>query len=168
MQVTLADSGIRLADGPLNILPIPPYRAAKDGGALTARQTEENRATVHLGWKLEFEHVRRALEQGFYQGWDLHPAQLPARFAAVYSFFLENLDSASARLRNFIEKAAQATRVGQVFDDAAMVQGLLNYFLQAIHCGALTADEVQALTGLSPEELRVGSFVKILARRSTS
>src|SRR5271156_1980877 len=167
MQVALAGTGIRIADGPLNILPIPPYRAAKDGGALTARQTEENRATVHLGWKLQFEHVRRALELGFYQGWDLHPAQLPARFAAVYSFFLENLDSSAARLRNFIEKAAQATRIGQVFDDAAMVQGLLNYFLQAIHCGALTADEVETLTGLTREELRVGSFVKILARRSS-
>ena len=97
----------------------------------------------------------------------MHPAQLPARFAAVYSFFLENLDSSAERLRNFVEKAAQATRIGQVFDDAAMVQGLLNFFLQAGHCGALTADEVQALTGLTQEELRVGSFVTILARRSS-
>jgi citrate lyase beta subunit len=167
MQVALAGTGIRIADGPLNILPIPPHRASKDGGALTTRQIEENFATVHLGWKLQFEHVRRALELGFYQGWDLHPAQLPARFAAVYSFFLENLDSSAARLRNFIEKAAQATRIGQVFDDAAMVQGLLNFFLQAAHCGALTPDEVQTLTGLTQEELRVGSFAKILARRSS-
>ncbi|HXA79375.1 MAG TPA: hypothetical protein VNV41_19745 [Candidatus Acidoferrales bacterium] len=167
MQVAFAGTGIRTADGPLNVLPIPPYRAAKDGGALTVRQIEENRATVHLGWKLQFEHVRRALELGFYQGWDLHPAQLPARFAAVYSFFLENLDSSAERLRNFIDQAAQATRIGQVFDDAAMVQGLLNFFLQAGHCGALTADEVQTLTGLTQEELRVGSFAKILARRSS-
>src|ERR1700733_4887573 len=166
MQVALAETGVRIADGPLNILPIPPYRAAKDGGGLTARQIDENRATVQLGWKLQFEHVRRALELGFYQGWDLHPAQLPARFAAVYSFFLENLDSSAARLKNFVEKAAQATRIGQVFDDAAMVQGLLNYFLQAIHCGALTREEVETLTGLTQEEIQVGSFVKILARRS--
>jgi citrate lyase beta subunit len=166
MQVALADTGIRIADGPLNVLPIPPHRAAKDGAALTARQQEENRSTVHLGWRLEFEHVRRALENGFYQGWDLHPAQLPARFAAVYSYFLENLDSSAERLRNFLEKAAQATRIGHVFDDAAMVQGLLNYFLQAIHCGALTPDEAHALTGLTPEELRIGSFTQILARRS--
>ncbi len=165
MQVALAGTGIRLADGPLNVLPIPPYRAPKDGGPLTTRQIEENRATVHLGWKLEFDHVRRALEMGVYQGWDLHPAQLPVRFAAVYSFFLENLDSSAERLRNFIEKAAQATRIGHVFDDAAMVQGMLNYFFQAIHCGALTAEEVQALTGLTQEELRAGSFVQILARR---
>ncbi len=168
MQVALAETGIRIADGPLNILPIPPHRATKEGAALAARQNEENRATVHLGWRLEFEHVRRALENGFYQGWDLHPAQLPARFAAVYSYFLENLDSSAERLRNFLEKAAQATRIGQVFDDAAMVQGLLNYFLQAVHCGALTADEAQTLTGLTPEELRIGSFPQILTRRAKS
>ncbi|MGB9070047.1 MAG: hypothetical protein WCC21_15875 [Candidatus Acidiferrales bacterium] len=166
MQVALAETGIRIADGPLNVLPIPPHRAAKDGLALATRQIDENRAAVHQGWKLEFEHVRRALENGFYQGWDLHPAQLPARFAAVYLFFLENLESSAARLRNFLEKAAQATRLGHVFDDAAMVQGLLNYFLQAIHCGALEAGEVEAITDLTQEELRIGSFVKILARRS--
>jgi len=164
MQVALADTGIRVADGPLNILPIPPHRAGTHA-VLTARQTEENRATVHNGWKLQFEHVRRALENGLYQGWDLHPAQLPARFAAVYSFFLETLDSSAERLRNFLEKAAQATRIGHVFDDAAMVQGFLNFFLQAIHCGALTAEEVEKMTGLTQEELRVGSFVQILARR---
>lgn len=165
MQASLAGTGLRLSDGPLNILPIPPYRAAPGGPPLSLRQAEENRAAVHHAWKLHFENIRRSIEHGFYQGWDLHPAQLPARFAAVYSFFLENLDSASERLRNFIEKAAQATRIGRVFDDAAMAQGLLNYFLQAITCGAAGADEVQALTTLSPAELRSGSFVKILAGR---
>ena len=164
MQAALAGTGIRIADGPLNILPIPPHRAPTHA-VLAARQIEENRAAVHRGWKLQYQHVRRALELGFYQGWDLHPAQLPARFAAVYAFFLENLDSSAERLRNFLEKASQATRIGHVFDDAAMVQGLLNFFLQAIHCGALAADEVQSLTGLTAAELRAGSFVQILARR---
>jgi citrate lyase beta subunit len=166
MQAALAGTGIRLSDGPVNILPIPPHRAAKDGPPLTALQIESNRATVHAAWKLHYDCVRRSLANGYYQGWDLHPAQLPSRYAAVYSFFLENLDSASQRLRNFIEKAAQATRVGHVFDDAAMAQGMLSYFLQAINCGGLKADEVEGLTGLSSDELRSGSFVKILARRT--
>ena len=69
-------------------------------------------------------------------------------------------------MRNFVEKAAQATRVGQVFDDAAMAQGLLNYFVQATNCGALKPAEVETLTGLSDPEIRSGSFVKILAGRS--
>jgi citrate lyase beta subunit len=165
MQAALAGTGIRLADGPTNIMPIAPHRAAKDGPPLSPRLANENRAAVHHAWKLHFDNIRRSLSNGYYQGWDLHPAQLPPRYAAVYSFFLENLDSSAERLCNFVEKAAQATRVGQVFDDAAMAQGLLNYFVQAINCGALTADEVHALTGLSPRELRSGSFLTILAAR---
>jgi citrate lyase beta subunit len=164
-QAALAGTGIRLGDGPTNIMPIPPHRSGKDGEPLSTRQVEENRAAVHRGWKLHFENIRRSLANGYYVGWDLHPAQLPARYAAVYSFFLENLDSSAERLHNFVDKAAQATRVGQVFDDAAMAQGLLNYFVQAINCGALAPEEVLPLTGLSPAELRTGSFVKILAGR---
>ncbi len=164
MQVSLAGTGIRLADGPTNIMPIPPHRT-KDGAQVTLKQSEENRAAVHRAWKIHFENIGRSLTQGFYQGWDLHPAQLPARYAAVYSFFLDNLEPAAERLRNFVERAAQATRVGQVFDDAAMAQGLVNYFRQAISCGALAADEVQVLTGVSETELRAGSFARILENR---
>jgi citrate lyase beta subunit len=165
MHVAVAGAGVALADGPVNIMPIPPYRPAKDGGSLTAAQQEENRAVVHRAWRLHFEAVRRAMSYGFYQGWDLHPAQLPSRYAAVYSFFLGNLDLTSRRLRNFIEAAAQATRLGQVFDDAAMAQGLLNYFVQAVNCGAVTAAEVQSRTTLSLADLRSGSFLYILASR---
>jgi hypothetical protein len=101
---------------------------------------------------------------GFYQGWDLHPAQLPVRYAAVYSFFLEGLGAASTRLKNFIEKAAQATRVGEVFDDAASGQGLLNFFLRGISCGAITEGEAQK-AGLTLAELQTRSFLKILEGR---
>jgi hypothetical protein len=120
---------------------------------------------VHAAWKLHFDLVRHSLANGYYQGWDLHPAQLPTRYAAVYSFFLENLDSASARLRNFVEQAAQATRIGHVFDDAAMAQGLLSYFSQGIQSGALTAAEVEERTTLSAAEIRGGSFLQILEKR---
>jgi hypothetical protein len=106
------------------------------------------------------------LTNAFYQGWDLHPAQLPTRYAAVYSFFLAGLEAASERLKNFVEKAAKATLVGDVFDDAATGQGLLNYFLRAVNCGALTEEEAVNLSGLTLEELRSASFVKILKNRS--
>jgi len=165
MQVALAGTGVWLSDGATNILPVPPHRAAKDGPALTAAQVAENRRAVHAAWKLHFDDIRRSLVNGFYEGWDLHPAQLPTRYAAVFSFFLEGLDAASTRLRNFIEKAAQATLVGEVFDDAATGQGLLNYFLRAINCGAITSEEAQSLSGLTLAELRSASFVKILNGR---
>jgi citrate lyase beta subunit len=164
MQVSLAGTGVWLSDGATNIMPVPVHR----GGGLSELQVAENRAAVHRGWKLHCLHIRHSLDNGFYQGWDLHPAQLPSRYAAVYAFFLEGLESSSERLRNFIDKAAQATLVGDVFDDAATGQGLLNYFLRAINCGAISESEAPALTGLSLEELRSASFAKILDGRGVS
>jgi citrate lyase beta subunit len=139
MQVSLAGTGVRLSDGASNIIPV---------GA---------RANVHGAWKQHYDRVRHALDAGFYQGWDLHPAQLPSRYAAVYTFFLEGLGAASERLRNFIAQAAQATLVGGVFDDAATGRGLLNYFLRAIDCGAIPEKDGPALTGLTPDQLRLAS-----------
>jgi hypothetical protein len=149
MLVSLAQRGVFLSDGATNIMPIS--RTGDSG-------------PVHRAWRLHIEHIRHSLVNAFYQGWDLHPAQLPSRFAAVYSFFLEGLPAATARLKNFIERAAQATLVGDVFDDAATGQGLLNYFLRGLSCGALTQDEVQA-TGLTLDELRTRSFLRILESR---
>jgi len=123
-----------------------------------------HRAAVHAAWRLHADDLRHSLVNGFYQGWDLHPAQLPSRYGAVYGFFLDGLAAASERLRNFVSKAAQATLVGDVFDDAATGQGLLNYFLRGIACGAVTEQEALA-TGLSLDEIRGKSFVKILAAR---
>jgi hypothetical protein len=166
MQVSFAGTGIWLSDGATNIMPVAPHRQVEGGAPLTAEQVDENRQVVHRAWKLHFDHVQHSLITGFYQGWDLHPAQLPTRYAAVYSFFLESLEAASERLKNFVEKAAKATLVGDVFDDAATGQGLLNYFLRAINCGAVTEDEALKLSGLTLDELRSGSFVKILKNRS--
>jgi hypothetical protein len=165
MQVALAGTGIWLSDGATNILPVPIHHAEIGKAALTAGQIAENREAVHRAWKLHFEHIRHSLVNGFYQGWDLHPAQLVTRYAAIYSFFLESLGAASERLRNFIAKAAQATLVGEVFDDAATGQGLLNYFLRAINCGAISAEDALSLTSLTQAELRTASFVKILEGR---
>jgi len=166
MQVSFAGTGLWLSDGATNIMPVGPHRAP-EGSSLSQDQVEENRAVVHRAWKLHYDHIQHSLVGGFYQGWDLHPAQLPTRYAAVYAFFLESLDAASERLRNFVEKAAKATLVGDVFDDAATGQGLLNYFLRALNCGALTEEEGLRLSGLTRDELQSGSFVKILKSRQT-
>jgi citrate lyase beta subunit len=164
MQVSFAGTGIWLSDGATNIMPVARHRAT-EGTKLSPEQIDENRAVVHRSWKLHYDHIQHSLVGGFYQGWDLHPAQLPTRYAAVYAFFLDSLDAASERLRNFVDKAAKATLVGDVFDDAATGQGLLNYFLRALNCGALTEEEALRLSGLTLEELRSGSFVKILETR---
>src|SRR3954452_7564450 len=57
MQVAAAGTGVRLSDGSTNILPVG------------------DRTAVHAAWRLHARLVRRSLERGFYQGWDLHPAQ---------------------------------------------------------------------------------------------
>lgn len=119
---------------------------------LSPQQIDENTATVRRAWRLHYDHCRHSLVNGYYQGWDLHPAQLPTRYAAVYTFFLEGLDAASERLRNFLDKAAQATLVGDVFDDAATGQGLLNYFLRAINCGAITEEEATKRTSITLDD----------------
>ena len=165
LQVSLAGTGVRISDGATNILPVAPHRAPEGGPALTPAQVEENRRVVHAAWRLHSEHVRHSLEGAYYQGWDLHPAQLPTRYATVYAFFLEGLDPAAERLSNFVGKAAQATLVGEVFDDAATGQGLLNYFLRAINCGAIDEAEAVRRTGLSIEDFEGRSFLKILERR---
>lgn len=161
MQVTLSGTGIRLSDGATNVIPVGPHR----GPGLTTEQLDENRRVVHRAWGLHYDHTRHSLRHAYYQGWDLHPAHLPTRYAAVYAFFLESLEAASTRLRTFIDRAAQATLVGDVFDDAATGQGLLNFFLRGLNCGAITEEEALA-TGLTLEELRSRSFVKILEARS--
>lgn len=163
MKVSLAGTGIWISDGATNIMPVGPHRAAS-GKKLTASQKDENAQVVHRAWKIAFDHTTHSLVSGIYQGWDLHPAQLPIRYAAVYAFFLGSLESASLRLKTFMERAAQATLVGDVFDDAATGQGLLNYFLRGINCGAITEAEALA-TGLSIKEIHTRSFVKILDGR---
>ena len=150
MQVSLAGTGIWMSDGATNVMPVG------------------SRESVHHAWRLHASHVRHSLVNGFYQGWDLHPAQLPSRFGAVFAFFLEGLDAASQRLRNFVDKAAQATLVGDVFDDAATGQGLLNYFLRAMQCGALPEQEAVDKSGLTVDELRSRSFVAIMRSRRAS
>ncbi len=160
MKMAFAQTGIALSDGATNIMPVAPHR----GTDLSADQKRANRDAVFSAWRLHADDVRHSLVNCFYQGWDLHPGQLPTRYGAVYAFFLDGLVPASERLRNFVDKAAQATLVGDVFDDAATGQGLLNYFLRGIACGAVTEPEAQA-TGLSVEEIRGKSFVKIMAAR---
>ena len=126
---------------------------------------DENTEVVHRTWKKAFDHTPHSLWKGLYQGSDLHPAQFPSHYAAVYSFFLKSYDEALHRLKAFVERAARATLTSGVFDDTATTgQGLLNYSLTGLNCGALS--EEQALTtGLSIEELQTRSFLNILEGR---
>jgi citrate lyase beta subunit len=159
-KVALGGTGIFLSDGATNVMPVAPHRGKK----LTARQLKENRESVHNAWRTGYNHTMHSLINGFYQGWDLNPAQLPMRYAATYNFFLSSYEDAVFRLKTFVERAAISTLTGDIFDDAATGQGLLNFFLKAMNCGAITEQEATA-TGLTLEEIRSRSFYKILQGR---
>jgi len=159
-KVALGGTGIFLSDGATNVMPVAPHR----GDDLTEKQLEENRQSVHNAWRIGYNHTMHSLINGFYQGWDLNPAQLPMRYAATYNFFLSSYDDAVFRLKTFVERAAISTLTGDIFDDAATGQGLLNFFLKAMNCGAITEEEAVA-TGLTIEEIRSRSFYKILQGR---
>lgn len=162
MQVALAGTGVRISDGAVHLIPVGPHRSGDK--PLTSKQREENREAVHAVWGSYFDLIRRSLAHGFFQSWDLHPGHLPIRYAAVYSFFLEGLEAASSRLRSFIDKGTQASLSGQMFDDAASGQGLLNYFQRALNSGAIGEDELKK-AGITPDEIRLKSFSEILTRR---
>src|SRR6266850_821156 len=160
MKVAYAGTSVFLSDGATTTMPVAPHK----GESLAEDQKRENARAVHSAWRLHADDARYSLVNGFYQGWDLHPGQLPSRYGTVYAFFLRSLPATSERLKNFISKAAQATLHGDTFDDAATGQGLLNFFLRGVNCGALTEQEALA-TGLTIDELRSRSFLKILNNR---
>lgn len=130
MQLAVAGTGIRLSDGSTNIIPVGD--------------------NVENAWRLHGRLVQRSLERGYYQGWDLHPAQLPSRFAATYGFYRQGLPAASARLRNYVGQTA-----GGVMDEPATARALAAFVLRGVQCGAVGADEVQALAGVGIPQLTV-------------
>jgi citrate lyase beta subunit len=125
MQVAAAGTGVRLSDGSSNVLPVG------------------ETAAVHAAWRLHARLVHRSLVRGFWQGWDMHPAQLPTRYLATYAFFREGLPAAAARLRAY---AGRTT--GGVLDEPATARALAGFVARGLDCGALDAAEVQELTGL--------------------
>ena len=159
-KVALGGTGIFLSDGATNVIPIGPHR----GDNLTFEQLAENQASVHRAWQLGFNHTTHSLINGLYQGWDLNPAQLPMRYAATYAFFLSSYEDAVFRLKTFVERAAISTLTNDIFDDAATGQGLLNFFLKAMNCGAISEEEALT-TGLTLAEIRSRSFYRILEGR---
>jgi hypothetical protein len=165
MQVALTGTGVWMSDGATNILPVAPHRVSADA-SLTPTQLAENRRAVHHAWRLHADHVRHSLVGGFYQGWDLHPAQLVSRYAAVYAFFLEDLEAAAARLRHILRVATTPALPGEWHDDDTPTgQGMLNRFERAMNCGAITEAAALEMTGLTLPELHSKSFAKILAHR---
>ncbi len=130
MQAAAAGTGVRLSDGSTNVVP-----------AGTAEQ-------VHAAWRLHHGLVRRSLARAYYQGWDMHPAHLPTRYAAVYAFYREGLEAACARLAAYVAKSG-----GDMMDEPATARALSGYVLRGLDCGAVDLAEVTERTGLDRARL---------------
>lgn len=126
----VAGTNVHFSDGSTNILPV--------GSA------EEKRAA----WQLHAGLVGRHLRRGIYQGWDLHPAQLPTRFLATFDFFNRSLDSAIQRLERYIR-----AETGGVMDEPATAKALARYILRSTACGAADLTEVLPRIGADQPSL---------------
>lgn len=149
IQAACAGSGVRVVDSVTTLMPVPVHRDE----ALTEAQRDENRRSVHAGWLKHFQNVTASMADGFYQSWDLHPNQLVARYAALYSFFLSEVEAQAARLKAFLGKATQASLTGNTFDDAASAQGIVNFFRRGLDCGAFEVEEIKKMTGVDADDL---------------
>jgi citrate lyase beta subunit len=125
MQLAAAGTGVFVSDGSTNVLPIG------------------EREAVYAAWQLHFSLVRRSLARGIYQGWDMHPAQLPTRYAATYLFYREGLDTAGARLRAYVSGGNSG-----YLDEPATAAALAGYVLRGLECSAVDPAEVDQLIGV--------------------
>lgn len=146
LQLALSGTGVSVVDGPTRLLPVGPHREPRNDTERAA-----NREAVFRAWARTADDVRRAYRDGIVQGWDLHPVQLPARYGALFATLREEIPPAAARLRQFLDQAAQATRLGAEFDDAATARGLLNGLRRAVESGAATTTEIETALGHSLE-----------------
>jgi hypothetical protein len=102
-----------------------------------------SRAQFDSAWKYNYDQMMRSLSNGYFQGWDLHPCQLPIRHIANTVFVLREFDGAVKRLKTFVERSSQASHVAGMFDDRASVLGLLNFFDRAISSGVIDKSELE-------------------------
>ncbi|MBA3309463.1 MAG: aldolase [Nocardioidaceae bacterium] len=138
MALAAAGTGVWLSDGSSNVLPVG------------------ERSDVHQAWATHARLVRRSLERGIYQGWDLHPAQLPSRYLATYLFLRAGLDEVGARLRRYAGGGG-----GAVLDEPATAQALAAGLVRGVHCGAVTVAEAESVTGSDIDQLKAWAMRRV-------
>ncbi|GLZ03584.1 aldolase [Actinomadura sp. NBRC 104412] len=125
MQVALAGAGVRLSDGSTNVVP-------RNDGADEVNHT----------WAVHAAQVRHSMLHGFWQGWDMHPAHLPSRYAVVYAYHLSGVDEVIGRVRAWHEQAAGKSN--GVLDEPATIKALTDRLRRAVDCGALDESALPA------------------------
>lgn len=145
MQVAVAGTGVRLSDGSTNVLPVG------DAAQRAAARTLHARL------------VRRSLERGYYQGWDMHPGHLVTRFLATYFFYATSFPAAAERLRNYVGRVESA-----VLDEPATARALARFVHRGLLCGAVTDEQLREAAGLDRPSLFALAHPQAAARASTT
>lgn len=142
-QVAVAETGVRLSDGSTNVIPVgdPEH--------------------VLAAWQLHARLVRRSLERGYYQGWDLAAEQLPTRYLATYAFYREGFASAARRLDNYLHGGDAS-----IMDEPATARALARFVVRALECGAVTANDVRSATRAEPAELTRLAHPKLITEEA--
>jgi hypothetical protein len=130
MQLAVAGTGVHLADGSTNVLPVG------------------DPDQVRAAWRLHANLVRRALQRGFYQGWDLHPGQLPTRYLATFAFYREGFPRAARRLGDYVSRTGSG-----ILDEPATARALARYLQRGHACGAVEESELITGAGLDVTQL---------------
>jgi hypothetical protein len=116
LLIATAESGIRLSDSISTALPVG------------------DTATVQAAWALHAVLARQGMEGGIYHGWDAHPAQLPTRFGAAFTFFRRALPTAVDRL---------GRRLSRGVDEPTEIRALARFLLRGLDCGAFDDSDVE-------------------------
>ena len=139
MQVAIAGTGVHMSDGSTNILPLGDPEA------------------MEAAWALHARLVRRHLERGIYQGWDLHQNQLATRYLATYAFYREGFAAAATRLRNYVHRIESS-----IMDEPATAKALAAFIRRGLVCGALTEAEIA-----SAAQIDIAALESIALARAT-
>ncbi len=120
LTVACGGRGLTLSAGSTNVLPVGDQ--------------------VHAAWRRSAADIEHILQRGYPHGWDLHPAQLPIRFAAVYRHYLAGMEHVLERLSGYLAAGGAATDGAATLDDAPTAAALWAFVRRATACGAVDPD----------------------------
>lgn len=157
MLMAYSATPLWLADGSTSLLPVP----------VDGKDAHADAAHIRRAWRAHYDDVRRSLSQAFYQGWDVHAAQLGTRWAAVFAFYREGFAQAAPRLKALLDRAGESTRLGAVFDDPATGEALLKFVRRAVDARVISTAELAAAS-LPADDIAGRSFSELVTRNASA
>ena len=137
VQNNLAATGVFLSDGATNVMPVGPHKEKRSAH----RCPESRKRRGHLRCLETKRSTLSNLCLRDLPSWDLPPLSYPFVISPPMRFSSRALKQPPSACETLSSKPREATLVGDVFDDAATGQGLLNYFLRGL-CAAVGEEDI--------------------------